>query len=151
MLTLGIIFTIIGSIGFLIFNILIFSMISYFSSFIETLKFMFYDPTSFFIFLTSIIFLVLGIIFIIIGKKKKKAKIALINKANEEKEMMRNQINALQQKELELKILKENNLIKDNNEKFCSYCGAKLKNDELQCSHCGSTIEKFRSEKSDRY
>lgn len=151
MLALGIIFTILGSFLLLFYFLLIISygnMINISLSFMRTisakLTIVGLDKNlgllrfTILFCLPGVIFLTLGIIFIKKANKKKLQK----QKSNEEKFLLQKQNQELKRKELEIKILKEKNLSKTNQDVFCVYCGAKLSKDALKCENCGGVVRK---------
>lgn len=132
MLALGIIFLIIGNCGLFFHFLLIFPLNhNYFEAFIEAMQ----QPERI-IFYISLFFIIWGIVFIILAKRKKKRLQSQKQAEIKEQKKLQDEITELKQKELELNILKEHNLIIDNKPKFCKYCGAKLKDNK--CPECGA-------------
>lgn len=132
MLALGIIFLIIGNCGLFLHFLLIFPLNhNYFEAFIEAMQ----QPERI-IFYISLFFIIWGIVFIILAKRKKKRLQNQKQAEIKEQKKLQDEITELKQKELELNILKEHNLIIDNKPKFCKYCGAKLKDNK--CPECGA-------------
>lgn len=133
MLALGIIFLFIGNCG-LFFHLLVIFLNSGKNFFVDFPQEM-HQPYSI-IFYISLFFVIWGIVFIVLAKRKKKRLQSQKQAEIKEQKKLQDEITELKQKELELNILKEHNLIIDNKPKFCKYCGAKLKDNK--CPECGA-------------
>lgn len=85
---------------------------------------------------------IFGGIYLFIKNKKINAKKKLQEQEQlQELKKQEYKQNILKDKQFELAVLKMENTIKNEKDRYCSYCGAKIPKDSTQCSHCGSAIK----------
>lgn len=133
--TCGLTLIIIGGIFFILDLFIQCSYVLHYSHItgISTLETMPISGISIFILSASLILIVVGIIFCV---KKHKKEITKINNIETTKINEENELENLKKQAMELQILKEHGLIKDNKVKYCQYCGSLIINHK--CSNCGA-------------